>query len=110
MRIRTALERAIKDSPNLSEDGLNNLLKWHLLKTGTSDQQQLLSRKEAILLLLTLLLYDIPPPGVLKLKPSSKFVLNFRIWQLGIPLFFIHTHTHAHTRTHLHAHTHTHSL
>ena len=75
MRLRTAQEKATRDSPSLSEDGLNNLLKWHLLQTGTSDQQQQLSRKEAILLLLTLILYDIPPPGVLKLKSSSKFTL-----------------------------------
>ncbi len=72
MRIRTALEKAVRGLPSLSEDGLNNLLKWHLLQTGTTDQQKLLSRKEAILLQLTLLYYDIPPPGVLKLKPSSK--------------------------------------
>ena len=72
MKIRTALERAVKGSQNLSQDGLNNLLKWHLLQTGAANQQQPLSRKEAILLLLTLLFYDIPPPGLLKLKPSSK--------------------------------------
>ena len=73
MRIRTALDKAMRASPNLSEDGLNNLLKWHLLQTGTSDQQQqLLSREDAILLLLTLTLYDIPPPGILKLKSTCK--------------------------------------
>ena len=80
MKIRTALERAVKGSQSLSQDGLNNLLKWHLLQTGAANQQQLLSRKEAILLLLTLLFYDIPPPGLLKLKPSSKcVVLNLEI-------------------------------
>ena len=75
MRIRTALDRAIKDSPNLSEDGLNDLLKWYLLQNGSSNQQQL-PRREAVLLLLTLLLYGIPPPGILKLKSSSKLVYH----------------------------------
>ena len=87
MKIRTALERAVKGLPSLSEDGLNNLLKWHLLQTGAANQQKLLSRKEAILLLLTLLFYDIPPPGVLKLKTSSKCTLKliFHSYYLSPP-------------------------
>lgn len=71
MRVRNALEKSVKESPVLAEGGLDGLLKWYVMESDTDHQT--LSRSEAALLLLTLLLYDIPPLGVMKLKPSSEF-------------------------------------
>ena len=71
MRVRLALERAVKSSPQLAEEGLNDVLKTHLIESQ-SDLVDKLSRREAALVLLTLVLYDIPPPNVLKLTATSK--------------------------------------
>lgn len=71
MRVRTALEKAVKDSVGVAEHSLDELLKWYVMESDSNHRT--VSRRESALLLLTLLLYDIPPPGVMKLKPCSEF-------------------------------------
>ena len=70
MRVRAVLEKAVKELPRLDGDGLNDLLRWYLIQSDAGQWQ--LSRKEAFLLILTLIVYDIPPPSVLKLTSSSE--------------------------------------
>lgn len=79
MRVRTLLEAAVKESPSLAKEGLNDLLKWYLTqRTETHDHQRWhLTKREVSLLLLTLILYDIPSPSTLNLTSSSKSLTSW---------------------------------